>query len=120
MAIFAFFTGLLMFFFINEPLVVETYGLVALVTESLLASPQFYRNFKSKSTEGMRFVTVALALLYTLIIIILPFQPNDGLYLAHWRSLQDNLLRRPRCAFSVFTLRFHTNHFWSVFLNEFL
>lgn len=72
MAIFAFFTGLLMFFFINEPLVVETYGLVALVTESLLASPQFYRNFKSKSTEGMRFVIVALALPYTL-ILILPF-----------------------------------------------
>lgn len=54
MAIFAFFSGLVMFFFINEPLVVETYGLVALVTESLLASPQFYRNFKTKSTEGMR------------------------------------------------------------------
>ena len=54
MCAFAFFAGLLLFFLIDVPLVVEAYGLIALVSESLLASPQFYRNFKTKSTEGMR------------------------------------------------------------------
>lgn len=54
MAVFAALTGLVMYLFIDVPVVVETYGLVALITESLLASPQFIRNLKTKSTEGMR------------------------------------------------------------------
>ncbi|UXI19187.1 E3 ubiquitin-protein ligase znrf1 [Sarcoptes scabiei] len=53
MAVFTLLAGLLFYFFIDVPWIVEGYGLVALVTESLLASPQFFRNLKVKSTEGM-------------------------------------------------------------------
>nr|XP_046911277.1 uncharacterized protein LOC124492429 isoform X2 [Dermatophagoides farinae] len=53
MAVFTLGAGLLFYFFIGVPLIVEGYGLVALVTESLLASPQFFRNLKVKSVEGM-------------------------------------------------------------------
>ncbi|OTF75707.1 PQ-loop repeat-containing protein 1-like protein [Euroglyphus maynei] len=53
MAVFTLITGLIFYFFIDVPLIVEGYGLVALVTESLLASPQFFRNLKFKSVEGM-------------------------------------------------------------------
>lgn len=54
MAVFTLIAGLIFYLFIDVPLIVEGYGLVALVTESLLASPQFFRNLKVKSVEGMR------------------------------------------------------------------
>nr|XP_027201786.1 PQ-loop repeat-containing protein 1-like isoform X4 [Dermatophagoides pteronyssinus] len=53
MAVFTLIAGLIFYLFIDVPLIVEGYGLVALVTESLLASPQFFRNLKVKSVEGM-------------------------------------------------------------------
>lgn len=44
----------LMYIFLDSPLFVETIGFVSVLTEALLAAPQFYRNFVSKSTYGMR------------------------------------------------------------------
>ncbi|KAK4297073.1 hypothetical protein Pmani_030476 [Petrolisthes manimaculis] len=43
----------LMYIFLDSPLFVETTGFVSVLTEALLAVPQFYRNFISKSTYGM-------------------------------------------------------------------
>ena len=34
---------------------VETVGFLAVFTEAMLGTPQFYRNFTNKSTYGMRF-----------------------------------------------------------------
>lgn len=45
---------LLMYVFIDSPLFVETIGFISVLTEALLAAPQFYRNFITKSTFGMR------------------------------------------------------------------
>ncbi|XP_069972457.1 solute carrier family 66 member 2 isoform X1 [Penaeus vannamei] len=44
---------LLMYVFIDSPLFVETIGFISVLTEALLAAPQFYRNFITKSTFGM-------------------------------------------------------------------
>ena len=44
---------LLMYFLIDFPWFVESVGFVAVLTEAMLGVPQFYRNFKNKSTYGM-------------------------------------------------------------------
>ena len=50
--------GSLTYTLLGWPLYVETLGFLALVTEAMLAAPQFYRNLKTKSTQGMRYVGV--------------------------------------------------------------
>ena len=42
-----------MYFFIDFPWFVESVGFMAVFTEACLGVPQFYRNFKNKSTYGM-------------------------------------------------------------------
>ncbi|XP_042238515.1 solute carrier family 66 member 2-like isoform X2 [Homarus americanus] len=44
---------LLMYVFIDSIVFVETAGFVSVLTEAMLAVPQFYKNFVSKSTFGM-------------------------------------------------------------------
>ena len=43
----------LMFFLVDFQPFVETVGFLAVFTEAMLGVPQFYRNFKNKSTYGM-------------------------------------------------------------------
>ena len=38
----------------NVKIYLETLGFVSVFTEAMLGAPQFYRNYKNKSTEGMR------------------------------------------------------------------
>ncbi|MPC88120.1 PQ-loop repeat-containing protein 1 [Portunus trituberculatus] len=45
---------LLMYLFIDSAVFVETAGFISVLTEALLAVPQFYKNFITKSTFGMR------------------------------------------------------------------
>lgn len=45
--------GGLTYALLDWPLYVEVLGFFALVTEAMLAAPQFYRNMKTKSTQGM-------------------------------------------------------------------
>jgi uncharacterized protein with PQ loop repeat len=45
--------SLLMYFLIDFPWFVESVGFMAVFTEACLGVPQFYRNFKNKSTYGM-------------------------------------------------------------------
>ena len=42
-----------MYFLIDFPWFVESVGFMAVFTEACLGVPQFYRNFKNKSTYGM-------------------------------------------------------------------
>ena len=42
-----------MFFFLHVEPFVEAVGFLAVFTEALLGTPQFYRNMKNKSTFGM-------------------------------------------------------------------
>lgn len=46
-------------------LYVELLGFCALITEAMLGAPQFYHNFKSKSTAGMRYGLVWILSLFT-------------------------------------------------------
>jgi len=45
--------SLLMYFLIEFSIFVETVGFLAVFTEAMLGVPQFYRNYKNKSTYGM-------------------------------------------------------------------
>ena len=45
--------SILMYFLLDFPWFVETVGFLAVFTEAMLGVPQFYRNFKNKSTYGM-------------------------------------------------------------------
>lgn len=45
--------SMLMYFLIDYSAFVETIGFMAVFTEAMLGIPQFYRNFKNKSTYGM-------------------------------------------------------------------
>jgi len=45
--------SLLMYFFIDVKLFVETVGFLAVFVEAMLGLPQFYRNYLNKSTYGM-------------------------------------------------------------------
>ena len=45
--------SILMYFFIDFPWFVDSVGFLAVFTEAMLGVPQFYRNFKNKSTYGM-------------------------------------------------------------------
>ncbi|KAA0203989.1 hypothetical protein HAZT_HAZT002666 [Hyalella azteca] len=42
-----------MYMFLDSSLFVETIGFLALMTEAMLALPQFYKNIKNRSTSGM-------------------------------------------------------------------
>jgi len=46
--------------FINVSVFIEFLGFASVFTEAMLAAPQFYRNFKNKSTEGMSVVMVLM------------------------------------------------------------
>ena len=43
-----------MYMFLDCHWFIEVVGYTALLTEALLAVPQFHKNFKAKSTNGMR------------------------------------------------------------------
>ena len=45
--------SILMYFFLDYSWFVDTIGFLAVFTEACLGVPQFYRNFKNKSTYGM-------------------------------------------------------------------
>lgn len=55
MLLLAFLGAVMMYLLIDIPLFVESIGLLALLTEAMLGLPQFIRNFRNKSTEGMRY-----------------------------------------------------------------
>lgn len=40
---------------LDSALFVETLGFLAVFTEAMLGTPQLYRNYQNKSTEGMRY-----------------------------------------------------------------
>lgn len=44
--------------FSRYPVYLESIGFMAVFTEAMLGIPQFIRNFKNQSTEGMRFVRI--------------------------------------------------------------
>lgn len=54
LAVFTCVIGVLTVALRNNSIYVEGLGLAALMTEALLAAPQFWHNYQSKSTEGMR------------------------------------------------------------------
>lgn len=54
--------SILMYFFIDSVVFVETVGFLAVFVEAMLGSPQFYKNFRQKSTFGM---SVNMVLMWT-------------------------------------------------------
>jgi len=54
MAVFTLFASVVTIVFIGSPYYIELLGLLALMTEAMLGVPQFYENYRNKSTEGMR------------------------------------------------------------------
>ena len=60
--------GVITALFSRYPVYLEGIGFMAVFTEAMLGMPQFVRNFKNKSTEGMRLVVqyvVYSALIHT-------------------------------------------------------
>ncbi len=53
---FILFGGMLTYSLIEVPVYLESLGFVSVFTEAMLGAPQFYKNYKNKSTEGMRLV----------------------------------------------------------------
>jgi len=53
---------MLMYFLVDYSPFVETIGFMAVFTEAMLGVPQFYRNFKNKSTYGM---SIPMVLMWT-------------------------------------------------------
>lgn len=51
---FVFIGSLFMYLLIKYDPFVETVGFLAVFTEAMLGTPQFYRNYTNKSTYGMR------------------------------------------------------------------
>lgn len=54
--------SMLMYFLVDYSPFVETIGFMAVFTEAMLGVPQFYRNFKNKSTYGM---SIPMVLMWT-------------------------------------------------------
>jgi len=54
MAMFTLLASIITFVLIRSRYYVELLGLLALMTEAMLGVPQFYRNYRNQSTEGMR------------------------------------------------------------------
>ncbi|CAB0036524.1 unnamed protein product [Trichogramma brassicae] len=52
--------AMMMYVFIDIPLFVESVGLLALLTEAMLALPQFLKNYRNKSTHGMSIAMVTM------------------------------------------------------------
>ncbi len=52
--IFSFIVGIVTFSLLRVHIFVELLGFASLLTEALLGIPQFWKNFKNTSTEGMR------------------------------------------------------------------
>jgi len=52
--VFTLLASVVTFTFIGSAYYVELLGLLALMTEAMLGVPQFYRNYRNQSTEGMR------------------------------------------------------------------
>lgn len=52
--------AMFMYFLVEYPPFVETVGFLAVFTEAMLGVPQFYRNFKNKSTYGMALSMVCM------------------------------------------------------------
>ena len=50
------FGALLTYSLLEVKVYLETLGFVSVFTEAMLGAPQFYRNYKNQSTEGMRLV----------------------------------------------------------------
>jgi hypothetical protein len=59
-ALFTVVFGALTLIFINVPIYVETLGFLAVFIEAMQGVPQFYRNFRNKSTEGMSVIMVCM------------------------------------------------------------
>ena len=80
---------------------VETVGFLAVFTEAMLGTPQFYRNFTNKSTYGMRFAN-------WLIILCTPR------FLRKKRSatskLPDNEVKKFQRVCLLFMVLFHTRY----------
>ena len=51
--------SLVMYLMIRVDTFVETVGFLAVFTEAMLGTPQFYRNWTNQSTYGMRYRTVS-------------------------------------------------------------
>ena len=49
-------TSFVMYLLLKYDPFVETVGFLAVFTEAMLGTPQFYRDFTNKSTYGMRYV----------------------------------------------------------------
>jgi solute carrier family 66, member 2 len=56
--------GIVTWLFIRNVVYIETIGFLAVLVEALLGIPQFLRNLRLKSTEGMsvKMVTIAVSL----------------------------------------------------------
>jgi len=54
MALFTLMASAITYKFIENAFYVELLGFLALMTEAMLGLPQFYRNYRNQSTEGMR------------------------------------------------------------------
>lgn len=56
MLVFTICVSILMYLLIDYTVFVELTGFLAVFTEAMLGTPQLLKNFKNKSTEGMRYV----------------------------------------------------------------
>ena len=66
MLLFGFIGAVIMYLLIDVQIFVESVGLLALLTEAMLGLPQFIRNLRNKSTEGMRYsIIVCFKYIYT-------------------------------------------------------
>ncbi|CAF0872927.1 unnamed protein product [Brachionus calyciflorus] len=62
LATFSLLIGTLTSLFINSTVFIEFLGFMSVFTEAMLAAPQFYRNYVTKSTEGM---SITMVLMWT-------------------------------------------------------
>lgn len=70
LATFSLVFGIITFLLINVTIYVEILGFLAVFFEALLGLPQFYKNWKNRSTDGMRYNYLYRYVKYTLYIQI--------------------------------------------------
>ena len=82
--LFVLFGSIVTFCFANYPVYLESLGFVSVFTEAMLGAPQFYRNYKNKSTTGMRYEQT-LKYLRIAISFYYKFYPSYIKVTFHWK-----------------------------------
>ena len=92
---------------IDSVVYVEVLGFTALLTEALLGAPQFYDNYVSKSTYGMRYLDRS----FVCCPLTLPLGPWSQNSLHQWQSARKGF--RNTCFQSTVPGSFHAPSPWS-------